>query len=161
MSSKISFLAFVMTFCLTGALSQRTNGSCIASTGPIENCSQFIYSDCQNATYIIDSQAFSDTCSPVSLFWDAPQYNMTIFFQSPISSTSYSLCLQPTMCVKTYRTTDDGHEVIVDWNTFNNNNNEPVCFPATSKTVSAMKFRFDAGERWHCYGTFIRYFYRF
>jgi hypothetical protein len=22
-----------------------------------------------------------------------------------------------------------------------------------------MKFRFDAGDYWHCYGTFIRFFY--
>ena len=63
---------------------QAKGDDCVATSGPIESCSQFIYSNGKNAIFAANHSAYSDQCSPVSLFWDAPQYNMTILFQSQL-----------------------------------------------------------------------------
>ena len=156
MQSKILLIALVVATASNIVFGQRTDGDCVAPAGPIDSCSQYIYSNCKNATFIADRLAYSDQCSPISLFWDAPVYNMTVIFQSHFTKP-YDLCIRPTGCTQAFRTLDDGREVVVDWNTFNS---EPVCFKNTRNDAPVMRFRFDAGSQWHCYGSFIRFFYR-
>jgi hypothetical protein len=156
MSLKICFFV-VLVASVSIAVLARTEGDCNAPAGSIYDCSQSIYSNCKNATFIADRLAFNKSCSSVSLFWDAPQYNMTILFKSGLSEP-YELCIKPVGCTNTSRTLDDGRETSVEWNTFDQ---EPVCFKSQRSDSSTMKFRFDAGSRWHCYGTFIRFSYRF
>jgi hypothetical protein len=156
MSSKIFLIVVLLISVSIVVLGQRSDGDCAAGAGAITGCSQFIYSGCENATFIADRSAYSEECVPMSLFWDAPTYNMTILFQSDLKK-SYSICLQPAMCTQAYRTLADGREVKIDWNTFNR---EPTCFETEGSDQPTMKFRFDAGSRWHCYGSFINFFYR-
>ena len=156
MLSKIFLVALIVAAASNSVFGQRTDGDCVAPAGSIDDCSQFIYSNCKNATFVADRLAYGDQCSPISLFWDAPVYNMTVVFQSNFSKP-YDLCIRPVGCTQAYRTVEDGSEVVVDWNTFNN---EPVCFKSTRSDAPTMRFRFDAGDRWHCYGSFIRFFYR-
>lgn len=66
--------------------------------------------------------------------------------------------MEPVACTKAYRTLDEGREVSIEWDTFGR---EPVCFKTERSDRPTMKFRFDAGTQWHCYGTFINFFYNF
>lgn len=157
MSFKSLFIIVLLVSVLTIVLGQRNDGNCTASAGDIQECSQTIYSNCKNATFIANRMTYSDQCSEVSLFWDAPMYNMTILFQRNLTK-SYSICIKPVGCSKAYRTLDDGHEVSIEWDSFNR---QPVCFKTERNDRSTMKFRFDAGSQWRCYGTFINFSYRF
>jgi hypothetical protein len=134
---------------------QHRDDDCVAFAGSIESCTQSIGSDCKNATFTANHSAYSDQCVPVSLFWDAPLYNMTILFKSQFMKP-YSICIEPVACTKAFRTLDDGREVNIEWGTFSR---EPVCFKTERSDRPTMKFRFDAGIQWRCYGTFIRFFY--
>jgi hypothetical protein len=156
MSFKSSFIAVLTISVLTVVLGQRNDGDCVAPAGSIENCSQSIYSNCKNATFIANRLAYSDQCSPISLFWDAPMYNMTILFRSNLTK-SYSICIEPVRCTQACRTLDDGSEVPIEWHTFST---EPVCFKTERSDRPTMKFRFDAGNQWRCYGTFINFSYQ-
>ncbi len=127
----------------------------MASHYSIQDCFQTIYSTCNNATFVADRLAYGDHCSNVSLFWDAPLYNMTILFDSHFLKP-YEICIQPVACVKAFYTDDDEHEVPIDWG---RSSQKPVCFGTQRADRPIMKFRFDAGDYWHCYGTFIRFFY--
>jgi hypothetical protein len=82
---------------------------------------------------------------------------MTILFQSNLAKP-YSICIEPVGCTQTYCTLDDGRGVHTEWDIFGE---EPVCFKTKRSDRLIMKFRFDAGSRWHCYGTFINFSYRF
>jgi hypothetical protein len=157
MLSKIFLIAVLLISALTVVLGQRTDGDCVAYAGEITSCTQSISSACMNATFIANRLAYSEQCSPISLFWDAPTYNMTILFQSQFLKP-YSLCIKPVGCTEAYRTLDDGREIKIEWDSFNR---EPVCFKTERSDRPTMKFRFDAGSRWHCYGTFINFSYRF
>ena len=157
MSFKIYFISILLISISIVVRGQRKDDDCEAYARPIESCSQIISSDCNNATFIADRLAYSEECSSVSLFWDAPMYNMTVLFQSHLTKP-YSVCIQPVGCVKSYRTLDDGREVQIEWTSFNR---EPVCFKTERSDRPIMKFRFDAGSVWHCYGTFINFSYRF
>ncbi|CAF4891181.1 unnamed protein product [Rotaria sp. Silwood1] len=138
-------------------LCQPKNADCVAQGGPIKDCFQIISSNCDNATFVADRLAYTDRCSAISLFWDAPTYNMTILFQSYLTKP-YELCIRRVACTQAFRTLEDGREVPVEWKA---SGNEPTCFKTERDDFPTMKFRFDAGKVWHCYGTFINFFYRF
>jgi len=154
---KLLFITLVFNSILIVAFCQRQNDSCVASAGSIEDCLQIIASNCENATFIANRLAYSDHCSPVSLFWDAPMYNMTILFQNNVTKP-YSICIPRVACTEAYRTLDSDQEVPIKWNT---SSTDPVCFKTERHDQSIMKFRFDAGDQWRCYGTFIRFSYHF
>ena len=156
-SFKLYFIAVLFISTLTFIRGQHEDHDCKASAGSIENCLQSISSNCENATFIANRSAYSDQCSPMSLFWDAPLYNMTILFQSNLMKT-YSICIEPVRCSQAYRTLNDGSEVSMKWNI---SSKEPDCFKNDYSDQPTMKFRFDAGTQWRCYGTFINFFYRF
>ena len=156
----MSFNRFYTTAILLSVLvtvsCQGRGDNCTAYAGSIESCQQIISSDCKNATFIANRSAYTDQCSSVSIFWDAPLYNMTILFDSQYTK-SYSFCIEPVSCAKAFRTLDNGTEVNIDWQSFTR---EPVCFSTERSDRPIMKFRFDAGTVWHCYGTFIRFFFK-
>ena len=154
---KIFCIALVLLSTIFLVSSQHQKDDCVAPGGPIESCSQSIYSNCKNATFPANYSSYGDQCSTVSLFWDAPLYNMTILFQSHFLKP-YSLCMKPVGCTKAYRTLDDAREVPIEWDSFKS---EPVCFKTERSDRPIMKFRFDAGTQWHCYGTFIDFSYKF
>lgn len=116
LSLKICFLA-TLAAAISIAVSSRQDGDCKAPAGTIYDCSQYIYSNCKNATYIAQRLAFNQSYSSVSLFWNAPQYNMTILFESGFLKP-HQLCINPVGCAKTFRTLDSGQETDVEWNTF-------------------------------------------
>ena len=103
---------FLKIFCITDVLlstillvsSQHQKDDCVVPVSPIGKCSQDIYSNYKNGTFIANDSSYSygDQCSPVSLFWDAPQDNMTILFLNHFLKP-YSLCLKPVGCTKAYR----------------------------------------------------------
>jgi hypothetical protein len=157
MPFKIFCVTVILLFFLAIVSCQHKDGDCIAFAGSIESCMQTIGSDCKNATFTANHSTYSDQCSSVSLFWDAPLYNMTILFKSQFMKP-YSICIEPVGCTKAYRTLDDGREVSIEWETFSR---EPVCFKTERSDRPTMKFRFDAGIQWRCYGTFINFSYKF
>jgi hypothetical protein len=81
---------------------------------------------------------------------------MTILFQSHLMKP-YSICIKPVGCSQAYRTEENGREVPIKWETFST---EPVCFKTERSDQPTMKFRFDAGDKWRCYGTFINFSYQ-
>ena len=110
---KIFLTKVVLLSALVAVSCQRQDNDCVASAGSVDSCMQFIYSSCENATFTANRSAYSEQCSPVSLFWDAPVYNMTILFKSQLMKP-YSICVEPVGCVKAYRTLDDGREVMIE-----------------------------------------------
>lgn len=157
MSVKLLFIVALINCTLMIVSSQRSNGSCSAMESFIEDCSEIISSTCQNATFIADRQAYAEHCSEISIFWDAPMYNMTILFKNNLTQP-YSICMSSVMCSKGYRTLDNGQEVPITWK--NTSSTDPTCFKTEQHDQSIMKFRFDAGDKWRCYGTFINFSYR-
>ncbi|CAF3415514.1 unnamed protein product [Rotaria socialis] len=153
-SGMASLLVCLATLSSSLVVLAQRGESCKAMSSPIYDCSQTIYSDCKNATFVTDRSTFSKNCSQVSLFWDAPLYNMTLLFDSDLIGP-YELCLERMMCTTAFLTKNDGSEVEIKWEKFN----EPVCFKS-QQDIPIMQFRFDAGERWHCYGSFINFFFR-
>jgi hypothetical protein len=156
MSLNIFYTTAILLSVLVVVSCQDRDDNCTASAGSIESCQQTIGSACKNATFIANRSAYSDQCSPVEIFWDAPLYNMTILFESQFMKP-YSFCIEPVSCAKAFRTLDDGREVNIEWQTFSR---EPVCFATERSDRPTMKFRFDAGTQWRCYGTFIRFFFK-
>jgi hypothetical protein len=156
MSFDINLFVVLIASISIAVLSQHSDNDCKAGSEPAQGCFQYISSDCKNATFIADRLSYGNNCSNISLFWGGPVNNMTILFEIH-SLDPYELCISRVGCAKAFRTTDDGLEVPVEWNP---SNDDPVCFPVPHGGIPIMKFRFDAGDKWHCYGTFINFFYK-
>ncbi|CAF0769956.1 unnamed protein product [Didymodactylos carnosus] len=88
------------------------------------------------------------------MFWDAPVNNLTITFQTNIT-TAHQFCLDGASCIDgVLWITDKAEENIsLAWSS------EPRCFKRKAGETM-IKFKFMAGERWHCYGTMINYRYK-
>ncbi|CAM2716232.1 unnamed protein product [Rotaria socialis] len=152
----IKFCIVLFALVSVASLGQCIEEDCTASSEPAENCFQYIFSVCKNTKFIVDRLSYGNSCSNISLFWGGPMNNMTIFFDSH-SLKSYELCISQVACTKAFYTTEDRHEIPIEWNP---SNEEPVCFPTLNGNRPAMRFRFDAGDRWICYGTTINFFYK-
>jgi hypothetical protein len=156
MSFYINLFVVIIVSISVAVFGQHSGNDCMAGGEPAEGCFQYISSDCKNATFIADRLSYGSNCSNISLFWGSPVNNMTILFESHLSNP-YEFCISPIGCAKAFRTTDDGREIPVQWGA---SFEEPVCFAERHSGRPTMKFRFDAGSKWHCYGTFINFFYK-
>ena len=137
-------------------LGQQSDSNCTADAEPAQGCFQYIPPSCTNGTFIVDRLSYGNNCSNVSLFWGGPMYNLTVIFKGQLLDP-HELCISQVMCAKAFRTTSDGVEVPIAWNP---SNEEPVCFAASRRGRTTMKFRFDAGNKFHCYGIFIHFFFK-
>ncbi|CAF1225615.1 unnamed protein product [Didymodactylos carnosus] len=109
--------------------------------------------ECKESTYLSYMPVWND-CKPVELFWGSPVNNLTIIFQTNLT-TAHQFCLSGGACI------DDGIMLITDkaeekvslgWSP------ESRCFKRNAGE-NMIKFKFMAGEKWHCYGTTINYSY--
>jgi hypothetical protein len=156
MSFHINFFVVLIASILIAVLGQYSGGDCTVDAEPAQDCFQYIPPSCMNGTFTVDRLSYGSNCSNVSLFWGGPMYNLTVLFQSHLLDP-YEVCISQVMCAKAFRTTNSGREVPVEWNP---TSGEPVCFASPRGGRPTMKFRFDAGNRYHCYGTFINFFYK-
>jgi hypothetical protein len=150
----VSLASFV--FAMVVVFGQGTDGDCKARTASTSTCVQTIYSTCVDTTFTVDRRAYAKNCSSPMIFWDTPMGNMALLFESNILGP-YELCLKPYGCTNAFRTTDDGNEVAITWDLFNQ---VPVCFNNNRTNRPTMKFRFYVEKESQCYGTFIPFFYR-
>ena len=151
MSFHINLFVVLIASISISVLGQLSNSDCMVDAEPVQGCFQYIPSSCTNGTFIVALLSHSNNCSNVSLFWGGPMYNLTVLFESQFLDP-YELCMSQVMCAKAFRTTEDGSEIPITWNP---SSGEPVCFGAPHSGRTIMKFRFDAGSKYHCYGTFI------
>ena len=156
MSFHINLFVLIIASISIAVLSQYISDDCMIDVEPTKDCLQYIPAACINGTFIVDRLYYGNNCSNASLFWGGPMYNMTVLFKSHLLNP-YKLCMSPVGCANAFRTTDDGHEVPVEWNP---SSGKPLCFAAPHGGRPTMKFRFDAGDQYLCYGTYIKFFYK-
>lgn len=150
------FKVLLVVYALIIVHGQSSNDDCMVDPGVIDECVQFITTNCTNATFITDWQSYKDACPMFTIFWDAPYYNLTLLLESHLLKP-YELCVTPVCCAQAYRTTDDDQEVAVHWNT---SSLEPICFGTKRSDRPTMKFRFDAQHQTRCRRTFINFQYK-
>ena len=151
MSFHINLFVVLIASISIAALDQLSNSDCMVDAEPVQDCFQYIPSSCTNGTFIVDLLSYSNNCSNVSLFWGGPMYNLTVLFERQFLDP-YELCMSPVTCAKAFHTNEDGLEIPIKWNP---SSGEPVCFAEPHSGRTTMRFRFDAGNKYHCYGTFI------
>jgi len=152
----ISFFTLLLVVSASIAVQgQGDNDDCMAVPGPVDECVQFIDTNCENATFITDRLTYTDDCPMFTIFWNAPYYNLTILFESHFLKP-YELCVTPVGCTKAFRTTDNGEEVSIGWDP---SSLDPICFGTKRNDRPTMKFRFDAQHQTHCLRTFINFHY--
>jgi hypothetical protein len=132
---------------------ERSNGDCMVNAGSIDECVQWINTTCDNATFITDRSVYADDCPMFTIFWTAPYYNLTLLVESHLMKP-YNLCVTPVGCTKAFRTTEDGQEVPIGWNS---SSLDPVCFGTKRSDTPTMNFRFDAQHQTRCMRTFINF----
>ncbi|CAF0836275.1 unnamed protein product [Didymodactylos carnosus] len=134
-----------------------TNDSCQAGWSKPIDCHITVGTACKDATFHLNLPEMKD-CEKPEIFWDAPTNNLTIVFEREMSGKPYNLCIEPVFCLKNawYHDEWTGRQIRISFLT---GSDKPTCF-RNRKGTNTMKFTFDAGSEWQCYGTFIRYSYK-
>ncbi len=149
------FTAFLIICASISVQGEHDKDDCMADAGLIDECVQWMNTTCENATFITDRLKYTDDCPMLTIFWNAPYYNLTVLFESHLLKP-YDLCVTPVGCTKAFHTTDEGQEIPINWNS---SSLDPVCFGTKSSDRPTMKFRFDAQHQTRCMRTFINFHY--